>query len=143
MKICAADLRGYLVCGEIFQMRGILLMVPSGISCARISLLSTPPESIMRSDKQVKINRSCIECRRRKVRCDGQQPCSNCVWYVVADNCQYQPRRRRNCSSNKYGTTHSLHSSVLAPSLSTNSRINLLMQGRETDRCWHNWPERP
>lgn len=34
--------------------------------------------------------RACDECRRRKIRCDGQRPCESCQWYRRIDLCQYQ-----------------------------------------------------
>ncbi|KAH9212819.1 fungal-specific transcription factor domain-containing protein [Leptodontidium sp. 2 PMI_412] len=35
---------------------------------------------------------SCIHCRRRKVRCDKQSPCSNCVRF--GNQCELAPRKR-------------------------------------------------
>ncbi|GKT47447.1 LOW QUALITY PROTEIN: regulatory protein gal4 [Colletotrichum spaethianum] len=34
-----------------------------------------------------KVNRSCQECTRRKVKCDGGHPCASCQYYKVADAC--------------------------------------------------------
>lgn len=34
--------------------------------------------------------RACDECRRRKIRCDGQRPCESCQWYQRIDLCRYQ-----------------------------------------------------
>ena len=43
-------------------------------------------------------SRSCVTCRRRKVRCDKQQPCSNCASHRI--RCEFpsstrQKRKRR------------------------------------------------
>lgn len=47
--------------------------------------------------------RSCAECRRRRIRCDGQTvPCSQCVYYQVVDRCHYPQRRERRVPTTKY-----------------------------------------
>ncbi|KAK2810166.1 hypothetical protein FQN50_003136 [Emmonsiellopsis sp. PD_5] len=41
--------------------------------------------------------RSCEECRRRKIRCSGSQPCDACNYYKIPDRCHYadtKPSRR-------------------------------------------------
>lgn len=42
-----------------------------------------------------KVNRACVECTRRKIRCDGSLPCKNCQWYSVENRCAYRQRNRR------------------------------------------------
>lgn len=37
----------------------------------------------------------CTYCRRRKVKCDRQLPCSNCVRMKIADTCSYEPQVER------------------------------------------------
>ncbi|CAB4253248.1 similar to Saccharomyces cerevisiae YIL130W ASG1 Zinc cluster protein proposed to function as a transcriptional regulator involved in the stress response [Maudiozyma barnettii] len=53
------------------------------------------------SEQQVKrrrVTRACDECRKKKVKCDGQQPCIHCT--VYAYECTYnQPSKRSNNSS--------------------------------------------
>ncbi|KIW69173.1 hypothetical protein PV04_05066 [Phialophora macrospora] len=44
---------------------------------------------------QRKLNRACVECMRRKIRCDGLLPCKNCQWYCVQDRCAYRQRNKR------------------------------------------------
>ncbi|KZL71628.1 fungal specific transcription factor domain-containing protein [Colletotrichum tofieldiae] len=46
-----------------------------------------------------KVNRSCQECTRRKVKCDGGHPCASCQYYKVADTCEYRQRSRRHAVS--------------------------------------------
>ncbi|GJN69018.1 hypothetical protein PLICBS_003064 [Purpureocillium lilacinum] len=46
-----------------------------------------------------RVNRSCVECTRRKVKCDGRQPCGSCLYYRVPDACEYRQRSRRNAVS--------------------------------------------
>ena len=31
--------------------------------------------------RRISTSNACVECRRRKIRCDGTQPCGQCVWY--------------------------------------------------------------
>lgn len=52
----------------------------------------------MASIPQPKPNKTCSECRRRKIRCDGNQPCGQCIYYEVPD-CQYVIRKRRKLTS--------------------------------------------
>ncbi|KAK7991020.1 hypothetical protein PG990_015300 [Apiospora arundinis] len=54
---------------------------------------------------------SCALCRKRKVRCDRQTPCSNCV-RSRNENCVYENDRPRN---------HVVDSGLRAPTLITNS----------------------
>lgn len=45
--------------------------------------------------KRRRVTRACDECRKKKVRCDGQQPCIHCT--VYAYECTYnQPSKRTN-----------------------------------------------
>ncbi|KAJ0164591.1 Lactose regulatory protein LAC9, partial [Colletotrichum tanaceti] len=46
-----------------------------------------------------KVNRSCQECTRRKVKCDGGHPCASCQYYKVAETCEYRQRSRRHAVS--------------------------------------------
>ncbi|KIX03023.1 uncharacterized protein Z518_06573 [Rhinocladiella mackenziei CBS 650.93] len=46
-----------------------------------------------------KVNRSCFECTRRKIRCDGGQPCTNCRYYKVVNACGYRHRSQRHAAS--------------------------------------------
>lgn len=41
-----------------------------------------------RSSKPSRI-KACDTCRRRKIRCDGQQPCEACVYYSRSKTCRY------------------------------------------------------
>lgn len=31
--------------------------------------------------RRISTSNACVECRRRKIRCDGTQPCGQCQWY--------------------------------------------------------------
>ncbi|KAN0115463.1 Fungal specific transcription factor domain containing protein [Hyaloscypha variabilis] len=47
-----------------------------------------------------KINKSCLECRRRKIRCDSNQPCQKCIYYQIPQ-CQFYTRKPRKFSSQR------------------------------------------
>lgn len=47
-----------------------------------------------------KVTKTCVECRRRKIRCDGRNPCDKCIYYMIP-NCEYSPRKRRQLSSQR------------------------------------------
>ncbi|KAI8960653.1 fungal-specific transcription factor domain-containing protein [Daldinia sp. FL1419] len=46
-----------------------------------------------------RLNKSCSECTRRKVKCDGGHPCSSCAYYKVSHSCNYRQRNKRNAVS--------------------------------------------
>lgn len=48
-----------------------------------------PPKRVTKSSS--KVSRACDNCRRRKIKCTGKQPCSNCQAYQC--HCEYSIRR--------------------------------------------------
>lgn len=46
-----------------------------------------------------KFNKSCSECTRRKVKCDGGFPCGSCWYYKIPDACVYKQRSKRQAAS--------------------------------------------
>jgi hypothetical protein len=48
-----------------------------------------------KSRRQSSTTHACEECRRRKIRCDGKQPCSHCEWYNHPKLCKYSKKRPR------------------------------------------------
>ncbi|KAF7527996.1 hypothetical protein PCG10_001930 [Penicillium crustosum] len=46
-----------------------------------------------------KVNKSCSECTRRKVKCDGGNPCTSCQYYQISEACTYRQRTRRQTAS--------------------------------------------
>lgn len=46
-----------------------------------------------------KLNKSCSECTRRKVKCDGAFPCGSCWYYKIPDACVYKQRSKRQAAS--------------------------------------------
>ncbi|KAL4982409.1 fungal-specific transcription factor domain-containing protein [Aspergillus falconensis] len=60
----------------------------------------TPSDSTpARLEPPRKVNKSCSECTRRKVKCDGGHPCSNCQYYQIPGSCAYRQRTRRQTTS--------------------------------------------
>ncbi|KAM3419704.1 hypothetical protein BST61_g3037 [Cercospora zeina] len=52
------------------------------------------PQSPARAGRRSKYStRACWDCRQRKVKCSGQEPCSNCT--ARGATCVYYPRRQR------------------------------------------------
>lgn len=50
------------------------------------------PRRSHRIGRQGVAPRACTSCRRRKTKCDGQQPCEACQWYKKPDLCYYLHR---------------------------------------------------
>lgn len=57
---------------------------------------STPGTS-----KRVTTPHACAECKRRKIRCDGQQPCGQCLSSRAPKRCFYDKHRQRVIPSRK------------------------------------------
>ncbi|SMQ47401.1 unnamed protein product [Zymoseptoria tritici ST99CH_3D7] len=58
-----------------------------------------PPGSS--SSRRISTTNACIECRRRKIRCDGNQPCGQCNWYQHPELCAYSKPAQRVIPSRK------------------------------------------
>ncbi|KAJ5215590.1 uncharacterized protein N7498_001997 [Penicillium cinerascens] len=51
--------------------------------------------------KRRRVSRACDECRRKKIKCDGKQPCTHCTVYSY--ECTYnQPSNRRRNAAPQY-----------------------------------------
>lgn len=46
-----------------------------------------------------RFNKSCSECTRRKVKCDGGYPCGSCWYYKIPEACVYKQRSKRQAAS--------------------------------------------
>ncbi|KAH7035674.1 fungal-specific transcription factor domain-containing protein [Microdochium trichocladiopsis] len=51
--------------------------------------------------KRITTPHACAECKRRKIRCDGQQPCSQCLSSRAPKRCFYDKHRQRVIPSRK------------------------------------------
>nr|POF15017.1 activator of stress genes 1 [Quercus suber] len=53
--------------------------------------------------KRRRVTRACDECRRKKIKCDGKQPCTHCTVYSYVVECTYdQPSNRRRNPAPQY-----------------------------------------
>ncbi|EHK51067.1 hypothetical protein TRIATDRAFT_178083, partial [Trichoderma atroviride IMI 206040] len=60
------------------------------------TFLSGAPVSIMESDSiPPKLNSSCVQCRKSKVKCTGGNPCRRCESSLDPSACTYNASRRR------------------------------------------------
>ncbi|KAF7560253.1 hypothetical protein G7046_g3918 [Stylonectria norvegica] len=60
--------------------------------------------------KRITTPHACVECKRRKIRCDGQQPCGQCLSSRARKSCSYDKHRQRVVPSRK--TLEALSQSV-------------------------------
>ncbi|KAF2461875.1 fungal-specific transcription factor domain-containing protein, partial [Lineolata rhizophorae] len=51
--------------------------------------------------RRISTSNACVECRRRKIRCDGAQPCGQCQWYQHPEACGYAKPAQRVVPSRK------------------------------------------
>ncbi|KAK0944252.1 Gypsy retrotransposon integrase-like protein 1 [Friedmanniomyces endolithicus] len=76
--------------------------------------------------KRRRVTRACDECRRKKIKCDGTQPCTHCTVYTY--DCTYdQPSNRRRNPAPQYveNLEHRVHRAetllhILIPNLDLN-----------------------
>ncbi|KAF4637909.1 hypothetical protein G7Y89_g173 [Cudoniella acicularis] len=62
---------------------------------------SQPPRASAPLQKRRRVTRACDECRRKKIKCDGKQPCTHCTVYSY--DCTYdQPSNRRRNPAPQY-----------------------------------------
>jgi hypothetical protein len=71
----------------------------SPTSTTPVGNASTKPQGPMQ--KRRRVTRACDECRRKKIKCDGKQPCTHCTVYSY--ECSYdQPSNRRRNPAPQY-----------------------------------------
>ncbi|KPM39206.1 hypothetical protein AK830_g7358 [Neonectria ditissima] len=63
------------------------------------TLSPTRPAAATSEPPSRKVNKSCSECTRRKVKCDGGHPCTSCQYYQIPEACIYRQRSRRQTTS--------------------------------------------
>lgn len=54
--------------------------------------------------RRISTSNACVECRRRKIRCDGLKPCGQCKWYQHPEACVYSKPTQRVVPSRKYAS---------------------------------------
>jgi hypothetical protein len=55
-----------------------------------------PGDASMPLQKRRRVTRACDECRRKKIKCDGKQPCTHCQVYSYECTYDKPSNRRRN-----------------------------------------------
>lgn len=53
----------------------------AGIAADATASLPISPEVSATMQKRRRVTRACDECRRKKIKCDGKQPCTHCTVY--------------------------------------------------------------
>lgn len=55
-----------------------------------------PAKANLPLQKRRRVTRACDECRRKKIKCDGKQPCTHCTVYSYSCTFDQPSNRRRN-----------------------------------------------
>ncbi|KAF2816058.1 uncharacterized protein BDZ99DRAFT_406510 [Mytilinidion resinicola] len=63
------------------------------------------PAARSTGSRRISTSNACVECRRRKIRCDGTQPCGQCRWYQHPEACAYSKPAQRVVPSRNYNDT--------------------------------------
>ena len=63
---------------------------------------NTPKPTTNGVSKRITTPHACAECKRRKIRCDGRQPCGQCLGCRSPKPCFYDKHRQRVIPSRKY-----------------------------------------
>ncbi|KAH6989411.1 fungal-specific transcription factor domain-containing protein [Ilyonectria sp. MPI-CAGE-AT-0026] len=59
------------------------------------------PKTCSSGNKRITTPHACAECKRRKIRCDGKQPCGQCLSSRAPKRCFYDKHRQRVIPSRK------------------------------------------
>src|SRR6202035_3781057 len=79
--------------------------------------------------KRITTPHACAECKRRKIRCDGRQPCGQCMGCRSPKPCYYDKHRQRVIPSRKYG----FFAAIIESLLTGNRTLDALQQS--LDEC--------
>ncbi|KAL8699941.1 MAG: hypothetical protein Q9224_001196 [Gallowayella concinna] len=75
--------------------------IQSGAGTDHVANSSRSPNASGSMQKRRRVTRACDECRRKKIKCDGKQPCTHCTVYSY--ECTYdQPSNRRRNPAPQY-----------------------------------------
>ncbi|CDS01361.1 hypothetical protein [Sporisorium scitamineum] len=94
-------------------------------------LFAAVPENItVEGSTRKRVGRACEVCRRKKVKCNGQKPCNQCI--AFAEECNYVDVKDRSAYSRRY--VEGLEARLAR----VESTVAFLMQDRTCDRaCEH------
>lgn len=59
---------------------------PSQSTSTQDTSPADPKLSSLPMQKRRRVGRACDECRRKKIKCDGKQPCTHCTVYSYGAN---------------------------------------------------------
>ncbi|KAK5989818.1 hypothetical protein PT974_08079 [Cladobotryum mycophilum] len=95
----------------------------------------TPEEAsrIIHSHRKVRYGTACWPCRQRKVKCDNQQPCENCVKREHPQLCSYKPNRS---SASKGGSSASHPSNSRKRARSASETRDETVKAESQDNSW-------
>lgn len=98
IHVCSDQMVGCTVCVVTdleFAVQGLAL--PRHLTEPQ----DTPRVSTNGRNKRVTTAHACAECKRRKIKCDGKQPCGPCAGCRVPKPCYYDKHRERVIPSRK------------------------------------------
>ncbi|SPO29006.1 related to ASG1 - activator of stress genes [Ustilago trichophora] len=99
------------------------------------------------ADKPRSMNRSCIQCRERKIKCDRLDPCSQCTAKGAADECKRELRKKR--AKNKHPFPKRKSRTNPSPTTDNAATINFpqrsynAQSGLDAAGSTLSWAERP
>ena len=62
---------------------------------------AAPSPSFGGTEKRISTSTACLECRRKKTRCGGGQPCQQCTSVDRPEMCKYAKKGRRTMASRR------------------------------------------
>lgn len=88
-------------CSNVVLVQG-LAPPRETLSTEQSIIVDTPKPTTNGVTKRITTPHACAECKRRKIRCDGRQPCGQCVGCRSPKPCYYDKHRQRVIPSRKY-----------------------------------------
>lgn len=94
---------------------------------------SIPPPKPL-GQKRRRVTRACDECRRKKIKCDGKQPCTHCTVYSYGQYSIDEHPEVRSAGHASVQLTSLTRSSQIAPMI--NRRIASVTRLLSTLKLW-------
>lgn len=88
-------------CSNVVLVQG-LAPPRETLNAEQTVIVDTPKPTTNGVTKRITTPHACAECKRRKIRCDGRQPCGQCVGCRSPKPCYYDKHRQRVIPSRKY-----------------------------------------
>ena len=67
--------------------------------------------------KRRRVTRACDECRRKKIKCDGKQPCTHCTVYSYGEDPPFGKPDNADMVKNVPMISHQIDGEILLPSI--------------------------